>query len=164
MRSLGRFGLCCLLIILSGGSLWTPSAYASGPGTSLPADEPVIATAALTAMEAKAAQAEPRERCFLYTELLHEWTEVAGRSLAAGDDNSAAEAIQHADANAARLKEAINRDSKRLKNAELLMEHSVHRLSDIMRVSTLEQRDSMQAVMRRVSSVHDDLLAAVFAH
>ena len=44
------------------------------------------------------------------------------------------------------------------------MARSVHRLSDIMRVSTLEQRDSMQAVLRRVSSVHDDLLAAVFAH
>ncbi len=129
-----------------------------------PADEAVSTTSALTDMEIKAAQAEPRERCFLYTELLHEWTEFAGRSLAAGDTASAETAIQHADANAARLKETINRDSKRLKNAELLMSRSVHRLSDIMRVSTLEQRESMEGVLRRVSDVHDDLLAAVFAH
>lgn len=141
-----------------------PSVHALAPRYDAPAEEAVTTTSALTQLELRASQAEPRERCFLYTELLHEWTEFAGRSLAAGDSTSAATAIQHADANAARLRETINRDSKRLKNAELLMERSVHRLSDIMRVSTLEQRDSMQAVLRHVSNVHDELLAAVFAH
>ncbi len=119
---------------------------------------------ALSTMETKAAVAEPRERCFLYTELLHEWTELAGRNLAAGDDSAAALAMQHADSNAAKLKEAISRDSKRLKNAELLLEHSVHRLNDMVRVATMDQHDAMQAVLRHVSSVHDDLLAAVFTH
>ena len=165
MKLFGNFGPCYLAGCLLCAALCTPPAHALAPVYTAPATEDAVVTAAtLTDMEAKAAQAEPRERCFLYTELLHEWTEVAGRSLAAGDTTSAEAAIQHADANAARLKEVINRDSKRLKNAELLMARSVHRLSDIMRVSTLEQRDSMQAVLRRVSSVHDDLLAAVFAH
>lgn len=164
MQNPGRFGLSCFTAALMFAALCTPPAHALAPIYTAPADEMVITAATLTDMEAKAAQAEPRERCFLYTELLHEWTEVAGRSLAVGDTTSAEDAIQHADANAARLKEVINRDSKGLKNAELLMARSVHRLSDIMRVSTLEQRDSMQAVLRRVSSVHDDLLAAVFAH
>ena len=160
----GRFGLSCFTVILLSAALCASPAHAFAQGYAAPAAEAVTTVSALTDLEAKAAQAEPRERCFLYTELLHEWTEVAGRSLAAGDTASAETAIQHADANAARLKEAINRDSKRLKNAELLMARSVHRLSDIMRVSTLEQHDSMQAVLRRISSVHDDLLAAVFAH
>lgn len=143
--------------------------HAVAPGTphavsGTPANEAVSTASALTDMETRAAQAEPRERCFLYTELLQGWTEFAGRSLAAGDNATAATAIQHADANALRLKETIHRDSKRLKNAELLMERSVHRLSDIVRASTMEERDSLRAVLRRVSDVHDDLLAAVFAH
>ena len=159
-----RFRLACFLGFLLFANPCTRPAEALAPGYSVPSDEPASTTSALADMEARAAQAEPRERCFLYTELLHEWTEFAGRSLAAGDVTSAANAIQHADSNAIRLRETINRDSKRLKNAELLMERSVHRLSDIMRVSTLEQRDSMEAVVRRVSNVHDELLAAVFAH
>ena len=134
------------------------------PTLTLSIDEPLTDTAMLAAMEAKAAQAEPRERCFLYTELLHEWTEFAGRSLAAGDTEAAATAMQHADNSAVHLKEAIRHDSKRLKNAELLLEHSVHRLSDMLRVSPQEQHEAMQAVLHHVSSVHDDLLAAVFAH
>ena len=127
-------------------------------------DEIPMSPSALTELETRAAQAEPRERCFLYTELLHGWTEVAGHSFAAGDESAAAEAMQHADADALHLKEAIGRDSKRLKNAELILEHSVQRLSDMLRVSTREQHDTVQAVLRHVSNVHDDLLAAVFSH
>ena len=120
--------------------------------------------AALTSLEAKAAAAEPRERCFLYTELLHSWTELAGRNLAAGDEIAAVAAVQHADADAAQLKATLARDSKRLKNAEQLLEHSVHRLSDMARVASMDQHQAMQDVLRHISNVHDDLLAAVFAH
>lgn len=132
-------------------------ARASGP------DEAQMDAATLAGMESKAATAEPRDKCFLYTEVLHGWTELAGRDLLAGDEAAATVAMQHADADAQMLKAVINRDSKRLKNAELLLEHSVHRLSDMMRASTMDQHDTMQAVLRHVSSVHDDLLAAVFA-
>ena len=163
---LSRLPLLFLLFVLVSVAV-PPSAHAAaaaappafaGPG------EAVLDATELSTMEGKAAVAEPRERCFLYTELLHEWTELAGRNLAAGDDSAAALAMQHADSNAAKLKEAISRDSKRLKNAELLLEHSVHRLSDMVRVATMDQHDAMQAVLRHVSSVHDDLLAAVFTH
>ena len=133
-----------------------PPARASNP------DETTVDAPTLLQMEAKAAIAEPRERCFLYTELLHEWTELAGRSMAAGDESVAATAMQHADADAALLKTAIARDSKRLKNAELLLEHSVHRMSDMLRAASMDQHDALQNVLKHVSSVHDELLAAVF--
>ncbi len=127
-------------------------------------EESMADAPALTDLETRAAVAEPRERCYLYTELLHQWTELAGREIAAGDAEAASAAVQHADADAAKLKVAIARDSKKMKNAELILEHSVHRLSDMLRVTTLEQREAMQTVLHHVSSVHDDLLAAVFAH
>ncbi len=127
------------------------------------AEAPVDAPA-LADLESRAAAAEPRERCYLYTELLHNWTELAGREIAAGNDDAARLAMQHADLDAGKLKEALARDSKRLKNAEQILEHSVHRISDMMRVTTMEQREAMGTVLRHISTVHDDLLAAVFAH
>lgn len=151
--------LAFILFFLALPLLFAPtSASASGP------DESGIDAAALINLEARAATAEPRDQCFLYTQLLHEWTELAGRAMLAGDDSTVVDAVKHADADAARLKVVISRDSKRLKNAELLLEHSVRRLSDMMHAASMDQHDSMQAVLRHVSSVHDDLLAAVFAH
>ena len=119
---------------------------------------------ALTAMEERAAAAEPKERCYLYTELLHGWTELASRNMADGNDTEAAQAIARADADVNRLKAALAKDSKRLKNAELMLEHTAHRLSDMVRVASLDQHDTMQGVLKHLNSVHDDLLAQIFAH
>ena len=146
------------LALITTCSLVMPSAHASGPA------ETALDAATLSSMELRAAIAAPRDRCFLYTELLHNWTEAAGRATAAGDDVAASAAMQHVDVDAAHLREAISHDAKRLKNAEELLDHSVHRLSDMLRVTSMDQHDTMQALLRHVSSVHDDLLAAVFAH
>ena len=155
VRSRFCSSFCLFAILCSAGTL---PARASSP------DESVVDATTLSQLENNAATADPRERCYLYTELLHSWTELAGHDLSAGDEPAAEQAMQHADADAARLKVAIARDSKRLKNAEQLLEHSVRRLSDMLRVASMEQHDTMQTVLKHVSSVHDDLLAEVFAH
>lgn len=159
MGSQVRNRLVCFVVVATLASAGgVRESRASGP------EELTVDASALSQMEARVATAEPRDRCFLYTELLHNWTELAGREMAAGDEAAATMAVQHADDDAARLKAAIDRDSRRLKNAELLLEHSVHRLSDMLHASPSDQRDSLQAVLRHVTSVHDDLLAAVFTH
>lgn len=132
--------------------------WAAGPA------ESAMDAPALVELEQRAASAEIRERCYLYSELLHDWTELAGRAMSEGNDSAAATAIEHADLDAAKLKAAIERDSKRLKNAELLLEHTAHRLSDMVRVATMDQHDTMQAVLKHLNSVHDELLAQIFAH
>ncbi len=154
LRSFTR--LLCLCLLLP--AFASRSAHAAAP------EEAGLDTTALTSMEQRAAVAEPRERCYLYTELLHGWTELAGKAMTDGRDTEAVSAMQRADHDAAKLKEAIGRDSKRLKNAELLLEHTAHRLSDMVRVASMEQHDAMQGVLRHFNSVHDDLLAQIFAH
>lgn len=156
-RFLVRSAVPVCALLLAGG-LFVQPARASA------FDESAVDATTLTGLETRAAAAEPRERCYLYTELLHGWTELASREMASGDDDAARSAVQRADADAEKLKSALGKDSKRLKNAELILEHTVHRLSDMMRVTSMEQRDAMQAVLRHMSSVHEDLLAAVFAH
>lgn len=154
-RLIVRPALCAVLLLTAVG---VRPALASGPA------EPALDAAALTDLEQRAESAQPKDRCYLYTELLHGWTELAGRSMAGGDDTMAATAIAHADADAEKLKTALANDSKRLKNAELLLEHTAHRLSDMLRVSTLDQHDTLQAVLKRLNTVHDALLAQIFAH
>ena len=148
--------LLCVCALLT--SLTARPALASVPA------EAALDIPALTQMEQRAALAEPKERCYLYSELLHEWTELAGRAMLTGDDSAAAKAIAHADADAVQLKTALANDSKRLKNAELLLEHTAHRLSDMVRVASMDQHDTMQGVLKHLNSVHDALLAQLFAH
>ena len=144
--------------LLLASSFGRPAAALSGP-TEASFDETI-----LTGLEQRAAAAEPRERCYLYTELLHDWTELAGREMADGREAEAASALEHADADALHLKTTLAGDSKRLKNAELLLEHTAHRLSDMVRVASMDQHDAMQAVLKHLNNVHDALLAQIFAH
>lgn len=146
----------CVVALLAGSS--ARPAFASGP------PEPAFDATTLTDLELRAAAAEPRERCFLYTELLHGWTELAGRSMADGDETTAQKALEHADADVAQLKAAIDINSKRLKNAELILEHTARRLSDMVRVASMDQHDRMQAVLKNLNTVHDALLAQIFSH
>jgi hypothetical protein len=54
------------------------SAYASSTGMD---NSPI----AVTALQAKADQAQPRDRCFLYAELVSQLTDLAGRQFNSGD-------------------------------------------------------------------------------
>jgi CRISPR/Cas system CSM-associated protein Csm2 small subunit len=153
---LSAVSLVCATVLLAGIS--ARPASASGP------PEPLLDATALTDLEVRAATAEPKDRCYLYSELLHDWTELAGRAMSSGDDSAAAKAIEHADADLAQLKSALANDSKRLKNAELLLEHTAHRLSDMVRVASMDQHDTMQSVLKHLNNVHDALLAQIFAH
>ncbi len=146
----------CATVLLAGFA--TRPALASGPS------EIALDAPALTDLEQRAATAEPKDRCFLYTELLHGWTELAGRDMTDGNEVAAATAIARADEDAAKLKGALGTDSKRLKNAELILEHTAHRLADMVRVASLDQHDTMQTVLKHLNSVHDALLAQIFAH
>jgi hypothetical protein len=146
----------CATVLCAG--LAARPARASGPA------EPALDAAALTDLEQRAAAADIKDRCYLYTELLHGWTELAGRAMAEGNDTETVKAIARADADAAQLKAALANDSKRLKNAELLLEHTAHRLSDMVRVASLDQHDALQGVLKHLNNVHDALLAQIFAH
>ena len=146
----------CATVLLAG--ITARPVHASGPA------ELALDATTLVDLEQRAAAADLKERCYLYSELLHNWTELAGRAMTSGDEIEAAKAIAHADADAAQLKTALAKDSKRLKNAELLVEHTAHRLTDMVRVASTDQRDTMQSALKHLNTVHDALLAQIFAH
>ena len=49
---------------------------------------------ALAALQAKADQAQPRDRCFLYAELVSQMTDLADKQLNSGDSGQASETLK----------------------------------------------------------------------
>src|SRR5450756_66196 len=49
---------------------------------------------AVNLLEQKAIQANPREQCFLYTELVHSMTELAGKQMLDGDVDHASDTLK----------------------------------------------------------------------
>lgn len=152
-----RTVLACGLTLLTLTLPAWRSSQASGP------DETVPNPAVLTELEQRADQADLREQCFLYTQLIHTLTELEGQEIGAGDEQAASQTLAHIDAVAAKLKHSENRDAKRLKNVELLMQHTTRRMGDMLHLASDQERTAMKATLDKLNHVHDDILALVFA-
>ncbi|MCU1225912.1 MAG: hypothetical protein JWQ42_4005 [Edaphobacter sp.] len=119
---------------------------------------------ALTRLEAQAQQAKPREQCFLYTELVHTMTEIAGRQMLNGDADQASATLKKVAFYAQLIHLGLARDTKRLKNAELLMHHTTRRLSEYLHKASGEDQPTLQATLKQLNIVQDEILTQVFNH
>ena len=133
------------------------ASLASGP------DETQLDAATLMQMEQRAEAAQPRDQCFLFTEVLHGLTELAGREIAAGDESDATTTLQRIDAVAAKVEKASSDNPKRLKNAELLLEHITRRLTDMAHVASGAEQTAMKSTLQELDKVHTAVLGMVFA-
>jgi hypothetical protein len=136
---------------------FTNSARASHP------DESALDAAALIQMEQRADSAQPRDQCYLFAEVLHGLTELAGREIAAGDEQEATSTLTHIDSVAAKMQKASAGNAKRLKNAEMLLEHVTRRLNDMAHVVSNSQRTAMQTTLQSIDHLHTQVLAVIFA-
>jgi hypothetical protein len=119
---------------------------------------------ALSQLELRAQQASPRDQCFLYTELIHAMTEIAGKQMRNGDIDQASATLKKIEQYAALIHLNLGNDTKRLKNAEQLMEHTTYRLGEYLHQASSEDRPTLQATLKRLDQVHDELLAQLFSH
>lgn len=126
-------------------------------------DEAPLDAAALTQMEQRADAAQPRDQCYMFAEVLHGLTELAGRQIAAGDDQDASTTFVHIDSVAAKMQKASASNAKRLKNAEMLLEHITRRLTDMAHIAPSAQRVTMQATLQCVDHLHTQVLAVLFS-
>jgi hypothetical protein len=145
--------LVSLLVLLP----FTNSARASN------LDESPLDAAALLQMEQRADAAQPRDQCWMFAEVLHGLTELAGREIAAGDDQDATTTLTHIDSLAAKMQKASAANAKHLKNAELLLEHVTRRLNDMAHVASADQRSAMQTTLQCVDHLHTQVLAVIFS-
>jgi hypothetical protein len=151
MKSILRFAFLLSLPFL----LSTPARAAN-------VDDNLPNAQALLALELRAQQANPRDQCFLYTELVHVMTEMAGKQMLNGDFDQATASLKKVNAYALLIHMDLSSNSKRVKNAEELMHHTSYRLGEYLRKASNEDRDTLQATLKQLDQVHDELLAQVF--
>jgi hypothetical protein len=118
--------------------------------------------ASLADLENRAEHAQAREQCFLYTQLVHDYVEVAGKQIAAGEMEQANASLKRVESFADRIH--TERDTRKLKNAETLMHMATYHLSQFMRQVSDEDKAVLQATLKRLDKLHDELLAQVFSH
>jgi hypothetical protein len=115
---------------------------------------------ALSALAAKASLAPPKEQCFLYAELVHQMTELAGRQLSQGEDPSAT--LRAVRDYTQKIHLGAAKDNKRLKNAQILMEHTAFRLSEYLHSAALDDRPILESTLKNLNQVQNELMMQVF--
>ena len=131
------------------------SAYASASAV----DNSRIAVAAL---QAKADQAQPRDRCFLYAELVSQLTDLAGRQFNSGDSVQASETLKLVQRYAEKIHMDVVDDNKKLKNTELLVQRTSIRLKDILSEASYDDRPALEATLKQLNQVQEQLMTQFF--
>lgn len=144
----------CLLL-----AACTPLHAAGGIDKSIILDDQAISQ-----LEQRAEQASPREQCFLYTELVSAMTEAAGKQLNDGDLDRASATLKKISKYAELIHMNLARDTKRLKNAEMLMHRTTYRLTEYLHRASTEDKPTLQATLKQLSQVQSEILTQVFNH
>ncbi len=120
-------------------------------------------SAGLAQLEVRAEHAAAREQCYLYTELVQAYIELAGHQISAGEMEQAFASMKRVQAFTDRAHTGMAKDSKRLKEAEMVVHAATYRLEQAMHAVSDEDRAVFEATMKQLNKVHEELLAQVFA-
>jgi hypothetical protein len=110
----------------------------------------------------RADQAQPKEQCFLYAEIVHQMAELAGQQLSAGDEDHASATLKLVQKYAEKIHMGMAEDGKKLKNAEQLVQHTSYRLTGILNAASYEDRQVLQVTLKQLEQVQTELMMQVF--
>jgi hypothetical protein len=114
----------------------------------------------LTALAAKAAQATPKDRCYLYAELVSAMTERAGQQMNSGDSaDTSLKAIQEY---TAKIHLDLNNNSRKLKDAQIMMRRTAFRLKELMMNASLNDQPAFETTLKQMDQVQSQMMLTVF--
>lgn len=116
----------------------------------------------ILALESRASQAEPRDQCFLYAQLVQQMTELSVRQYTEGDVGKATVLLKRVRQFAQKIYLTPAKNDKRIKNAEILLSHTIFRLTEMLHASSYEDRSLVQDTLADVSKAQQDTLFKVF--
>jgi len=131
-------------------------AYASSP------DDKLIDQDSIAALQARIPQAQPREQCFLYAELIHQMTEFSLKQYAAGDVDKANAMLKQIQTLTHKMHLSVGGNDKRLKNAEILLRHTAFRLTEMLHNSSMDDRPLVQETLVQVNRAQSETMLEVF--
>jgi hypothetical protein len=155
MKSIARFSALFLVSALF---------LALTPPVQAAIDETLPDAQALSQLELRAQQANPRDQCYLYTQLVHTMTEIAVKEMADGDDAQASATLKQVNRYAHLIQINLEQNTKRLKNAEMLMHHTTLRLAQALHLASEDDRTTVQATLKQLDLIQDQILDQVFNH
>ncbi len=129
---------------------------AASPDSSLPDQQ------TLEALEVRANQAQPREQCFLYAQLVQQMTEMSIHQYQSGNVTRATGLLQQIQRIVKKIHLSVKDDDKRLKNAELMLSHTAFRLNEMLQASNVEDRPLVQQTLAQVTDAKNAALLQVF--
>jgi flagellin-specific chaperone FliS len=132
------------------------------PACAASLDDKIPDQQAINALEVRASQAQPREQCFLYAELVHDMIEVSVRQYAAGDSERASGLLKRAQDLAHKIHLTLSEDNKRLKNAQILLRHTAFRLTEMLHSSDYQDRPLVQQTLSEVNQAQNEAMLQVF--
>ena len=125
-------------------------------------DDKPVDIQSIQALQARADQAQPREQCFLYAEVVHQMTELSVKQYAAGDVEQATTMLQHVQQMAHKIHLSMADNDKRLKNAEILLSHTAFRLKEMLHGSSFEDRPLVEKTLTDVNQARNEAMLQVF--
>jgi G:T/U-mismatch repair DNA glycosylase len=117
---------------------------------------------AVSELEAKADQALRQEQCFRYAELVSRMTDIARLQFSTGDSAAGEQTLSFVRQNVTKLQASIGDDTKKLKAAETLMQHTAFRLEGILHEAPYDNRDALEMTLKQVKNVQTQLMMEVF--
>lgn len=127
-----------------------------------PASAHVDSLAQIVVLQTRADQAQRRDRCFLYAELLSRLVDQAGQQFSSGDQERASDTLKQVQHYLEEIRLDVTDDSKRLKHTELLVEHSAHRLNDILHEASYDDRPNLEATLKQLNQLQKQLMFQIF--
>jgi hypothetical protein len=116
----------------------------------------------IAALEARASQAQPREQCFIYAQIVHQMTELSLKEYSAGNVDHAASLLKRIQGFAQKIHLSIAGNDKRLKNTELLLSHTAFRLKEMLHSSSYDDQQLVQETLSQVNQAQNEAMMTVF--
>jgi hypothetical protein len=125
-------------------------------------DDKIFDQHSIDALAAKASQAQPREQCFIYAQMVHEMTEFSVQQYAAGDVEKASQLLRQVQELTHKIHLAVAENDKRMRNTEILLRHTAFRLTGLLRSSSFEDQSLVAETLAQVSQVQNEAMMQVF--
>ena len=117
---------------------------------------------ALAELQTKADQAQPRDRCFLYAELVSQMADLASRQLDSGDSGQASETLKLVQRYTEKIHRGVADDSKKLRDAESLMRRTSFRIKGMLNKASYEDRPALELTLKQLNQIQTELMMQVF--
>jgi len=150
---------------LLGGRLVLSSilVFSCGICTAASIDEKVLGTQELASLQARA-DATPKEQCYLYAQMAHQMAELAGRQMSAGETEKISETLALMQTYTDRIHSGLKGDTKKLKEAEILMRHTSLRLNELLHNTSTDDQPPVANALKHFEQVRSELMLAIFSH